>query len=206
MSSFDEFDPEDQDLILALKSAWEPGEMDADEAEGRLDAALFSEEDREFQEAIRAAWSPVQLPPEEAAARLDAALGSEDDTAFAAALQSAFRPQDLSPADHAELISNAIERGTPAALPQRSAVVRFLPRIAAAASAFAVAAGVFLTVRGAAPPATISVASGDALVASEALASPGARTERVARARADHSGENRFRSFGLTPAGRGASR
>ncbi len=219
MSSFDEFDPEDQELILALKSAWEPREIDAHEADGCLGAALLLEEvlgsgaspgrdeqDQALQEALRAAWSPSPLPGDEAVARLEAALGNEEDAAFAGALQSAFRPQDLAPEDHAALISRALENGTPAVVPQRSAVVRFLPRVAAAASAFAIAAGVFLTVRGAAPPATISVASGDALVASEALATPGARTERVARARASDYRENRFRSFGLSPAGRGASR
>jgi hypothetical protein len=206
MSSFDDFDSEDQELILALKSAWAPAPLDADEASARLGAALLLEEDQELQGAIRAAWSPEPLSLEEGSARLEAALGSEEDTAFAEALQSGFQPQDLPPAVHAALVSSALERAHESALPQRSMVVRFLPRVAAAVSAVAIAAGVFLTVRGPAPPATISVASGDSLVAGEALATPGARTERVARARASDYRENRFRSFGLTPAGRGASR
>ncbi len=206
MSSFDDFDLEDQDLILALKNAWTPSALDDDEADARLNAALFLEEDQELQSAIRAAWSPHPLSADEGAARLEAALGGDEDAAFVADLQSAFLPQDLAPAVHAALISKALEQSQESQPPQRSVVVRFFPRVAAAASAFAIAAGVFLTVRGPARPTTISVASGDSLVASEALATPGARTERMARARASDYRENRFRSFGLTPAGRGASR
>jgi len=211
MSSWKDFSPDDQALLEALQSAWGPRPLPEDEAEARLAAALFREEHQDLHEALGAAWAPTALDEEEGAARIAAALETEDDAAFVAALQSAISPSDLPLQTHEALVARALASAAPAPraeeppAPPRGVLVRFLPRVAAAATAFAIAAGVLVTVR-TAPPATISVASGDALVASEALTTPGARTERMARARAADFRENRFRSFGLAPApaGRGA--
>jgi hypothetical protein len=180
-------------LALALKAAWDPNALSADESDAMLDATPSAEE-QELAAALRDALAT------RATATATAARPTVE---LARALRAAYAPSALDPAEHDRIVQTALAK-MPAPLRQQQESRGRVIRVAFGfvAGGLALAASIFFVVTSA------PIGSSEAPLAKARTTQPlfsepfkpgetSARIDRIASARAADFRDNQFAKWGV---------